>query len=206
MDLMWIDGMLQVAGPDRTAQPATLAPGEEIVGVRFKPGVGPTVFGTPANELVDQRLEARVVWGGFADLGDDELADTSSSREAATVLQALVRDRLADAPPVDPVVRQLTSAVLAGDTSHPVRIDRIATDLGISERQLRRRCNTALGYGPKTFDRIARFQRFLGLARRRPTASLAELAATAGYVDQAHLAHDVRRLANASPTELIARP
>ncbi len=36
--------------------------------------------------------------------------------------------------------------------------------LGVSERQLRRRFEDAVGYGPKTLARVLRFQRFLALA------------------------------------------
>ena len=38
------------------------------------------------------------------------------------------------------------------------------SDLGVSERQLRRRFVDAVGYGPKTLARVLRFQRFLALA------------------------------------------
>ena len=49
---------------------------------------------------------------------------------------------------------------------------------------------------------MLRLQRFLALARARPAAGLAELAVAAGYADQAHLGHDCRALASATPGEL----
>ena len=45
--------------------------------------------------------------------------------------------------------------------------------LDVSPRTLRRHCQEAFGYGPKTLDRILRFQRFLGLARRAEAPRLA---------------------------------
>jgi AraC-like DNA-binding protein len=80
----------------------------------------------------------------------------------------------------------------------------LAARAGLSERQLHRRCLTAFGYGAKTLDRVLRLQRFLALGRANAAASLAELAAAAGYADQAHLGHDCRALAGATPTELLA--
>jgi hypothetical protein len=62
----------------------------------------------------------------------------------------------------------------------------------------------AFGYGPKTLDRVLRLQRFLVLGRADADAGLARLAADAGYADQAHLGHDCRALAGATPGELIA--
>jgi methylphosphotriester-DNA--protein-cysteine methyltransferase len=74
----------------------------------------------------------------------------------------------------------------------------------LSERQLRRRFEHAVGYGPATLARVQRFQRFLAHAQRTPTAPLARLAADAGYADQAHLARECRRLAGLPPRALLA--
>jgi hypothetical protein len=49
-------------------------------------------------------------------------------------------------------------------------------ELGLSERTLRRRFDVAFGYGPKTLDRILRFQRFLHLVRGSPEATAVNLA------------------------------
>lgn len=69
----------------------------------------------------------------------------------------------------------------------------IADDVGLGERQLRRRCLDAFGYGPRTLGRVLRLQRALALTRRG--LPQAEVAHTAGYADQAHLAREVRALA-----------
>ena len=74
--------------------------------------------------------------------------------------------------------------------------------LGLGERTLRRRFEEAFGYGPKTLDRILRFQRFLTLVRDPRAPSAAGLAAEAGYADQAHLIRESRRLAGSTPREI----
>jgi transcriptional regulator GlxA family with amidase domain len=73
----------------------------------------------------------------------------------------------------------------------------------VSERHLRRRATEALGYGPKTFARIVRFQRALALLRRADR-SLSTVAAEAGYADQAHLTRDVTELAGETPGAIVA--
>jgi len=77
--------------------------------------------------------------------------------------------------------------------------------LDISPRTLRRRCQDAFGYGPKTLDRILRFQRFLKLAREGREPRLAALAFEAGYADQAHLTREGRRLSGLSPTMVLTQ-
>jgi AraC-like DNA-binding protein len=60
----------------------------------------------------------------------------------------------------------------------------------------------AVGYGPKTLNRILRFQRLLALAARSDD-SLADLALGAGYADQAHMTAECTRLAGAPPTAVL---
>ena len=79
----------------------------------------------------------------------------------------------------------------------------VADRVYVSERQLQRRFAERVGYGPKTFQRIARFQRAvrqLGLDGAGPASA----AASAGYADQAHLTRESRRLAGLSPRELVS--
>ncbi|HEY3687748.1 MAG TPA: helix-turn-helix transcriptional regulator [Streptosporangiaceae bacterium] len=93
------------------------------------------------------------------------------------------------------------SRVAGGGDGFP-RVAGVADVLGLSERQLRRRCLTAFGYGPKTLQRVVRFQRALRAARE-PGADLAGVAYRFGYADQAHLSRDVRALAGVPLTTLI---
>ncbi|MFD0886505.1 helix-turn-helix domain-containing protein, partial [Streptosporangium algeriense] len=68
---------------------------------------------------------------------------------------------------------------------------------------LHRRSLRAFGYGPKTLQRVVRFQRALRLARRG--TALAEVALASGYADQSHMANEVRRLAGVSLGGLLSR-
>jgi AraC-like DNA-binding protein len=62
----------------------------------------------------------------------------------------------------------------------------------------------AVGYGPKMFQSILRFQRLLYLSHKGHAGeTFAELAADVGYTDQAHMTREVRRFAGCSPTALL---
>ena len=76
----------------------------------------------------------------------------------------------------------------------------VAAGVDLSERQLRRRFTVAVGYGPKTFARIVRFQRALAQIRRGD--EFAATAAEAGYADQAHMTREVVELAGRTPAAL----
>ena len=86
------------------------------------------------------------------------------------------------------------------------RVDELAQALGISERQLRRRFHQAVGYGPKTLDRVLRFRRLVSQARAVSSGEidLARVAADLGYADQAHMTRDSVRLTGMPPARLAA--
>jgi AraC-like DNA-binding protein len=202
IDLMWMRGELLVAGPDTTAWVGRIPAGTEIVGLRFRPGTAPSVLGVPATEIVDDRLSAADVAKRWTGDFTGRLEAAQSLTAASALLQEAVRLQLAEAPALDPVVQHVVSSVQGYQS---VRVDRLADHLGLSERQLHRRCCAALGYGPKTFGRIVRFQRFLASARESSAQSFARLAADTGYADQSHLTREVRRLAGLAPAELVAK-
>jgi AraC-like DNA-binding protein len=86
----------------------------------------------------------------------------------------------------------------------PFGMARLAGQIGLSERTLRRHCLAAFGYGVKTLQRIMRFQGFFNLAVRSGDQKLANLALEAGFADQCHLAREVRRLSGLTAGQFVA--
>lgn len=195
IDLIWFahDAELQVAGPDTGPQFAEIPPGGRLVGVRFRPGLAAPALGVPADAIRDGRVPLRELWGPEADALAEQLADADDPHAA---LIAAVADHVRRAGPADPGIPALVAEMTGGSS-----IKEAAAGLGLSERQLRRRSLAAFGYGPKTLQRILRFQRALHLVRAG--RSLADVAYETGYADQAHLSHEVRDLAGAPLTTLL---
>ena len=77
----------------------------------------------------------------------------------------------------------------------------LADEIGLSERQLHRRCLATFGYGAKTLHRVLRFQE--ALQRARAGHDLAPVAHECGYADQAHMARDVSALTGTTMTTLV---
>jgi AraC-like DNA-binding protein len=193
VDVVWTRGELVVAGPATGPDFAVATPGQGRCGVRFRVGAAGAALGLPASELLDEVVPLADIWGGEGRLLEDRVALAERPLEA---LVAGVHDRIAGDG--DDLVREAVFRLRRGEDS----IERLARATAVSERQLRRRFDRGVGYGPRTLRRVLRFQRFLGLAHGG--GSLARLAAEAGYADQAHLARDCRRLAGATPLELLA--
>ncbi|MEU5187513.1 helix-turn-helix domain-containing protein [Streptomyces klenkii] len=196
MDLLWTEGRLLVSGPDTAAYRP--GPGERglWVGVRFPPGIAPTLLGVPAHQLRDRRVGLADLWPASRTRRFAERVDRAPDPAAA--LEELALRLAADAPPPDPLLRAVVASLEAGRS-----VTATAGSVSLGTRQLHRRSLTAFGYGPKTLARVLRLQRALALARAG--VPFAETAARTGFADQAHLARDVRELTGEPLTDLAGR-
>jgi len=204
-DIMWTGTSLIVAGPDTKCIFDRLPRGAVVVGVRFHPGTASAWFGLPLSEIVNSRVPLAELWRSDANRLFDKVTGNCSAQEIAVALEAFLLSRLAEVGLADRQIAFLRRA--AGDNCHPagIRLDRLAAHMGMSERTLRRLCLDAFGYGFKTLNRVLRFQRFMGLGTQSFKGSLAEVAARAGYADQAHMTREVQRMSGISPGQLVAQ-
>ena len=201
IDIVWIgDEALTVAGPDTSANVIGLPEGTLTVGVRFRPGRAPGFLKTRADELTDQSIGLDAVWGAEAEALADALATAPSVEGKQAILEAALLARLDEVRDLDADVDAAVDVIAAAPSR--TRIGALSRDLNISERQLRRRFEQAIGYGPKTFGRVLRFRAFLSLVEDHGY-SIAAAAAEAGYADQAHVTRECNDLAGLPPTELL---
>ena len=197
IDIVWLDGELMLSGPATRPFTLQLAPGSRSVGLRFRPGTAPSLVGVSAADVRDQHVALDDLWGRAGATIAAQCLETEQEERRVAILTDALQRRLAEADPVDPVGLGIATLL----SEHPERsVPALADDVGLSERQLRRRVEDAIGYSPRTLARILRFQRFLAAARASgPGRHLARLAAEAGYADQAHLTRESRELAGLPP-------
>jgi AraC-like DNA-binding protein len=82
-------------------------------------------------------------------------------------------------------------------------VNAVASDLGVSARHLRRVFRETVGVSPKAFAKLARFNRALRAAREDARRNWANIAADAGYYDQAHLIAEFRSISGVTPQALL---
>jgi AraC-like DNA-binding protein len=201
IDIIWDGAGLFVAGPDTGPVPIEPRPGVVYSGLRFRPGRAPGFLGTPAFALVDSRVDLAELWGqACADRIAARLSLAPTAKAAADILDTVVAQRAAAAMAPDPMIDGLV-AFFQGAPQANGTVRAASQALGVLERSLYQHCTATVGYGPKTLERVIRFQRAMRLARRAD--SLADLAAWSGYADQAHLSRECRRLAGTTPSDLF---
>ena len=201
-DIVWIgEAPPIVVGPMTQSAVATSDAGTTLVGLRFRPEAGARVLGVPAHEVVDRHVRLDQLWPR-QDVNDasERLLQQRAVAARIVAAQSLLISRRTKIGARDSVVEHALSRVTAVE-----RIDRMATELGMSERQLRRRFLTSIGYGPKTFQRILRFQKLLAIAKAHPSKRLDYLALLAGYSVQAHMTREVGQFAGVTPSVLLGR-
>jgi AraC-like DNA-binding protein len=195
IDVIWDGARLFVAGPDTGPVVNHPAPGTVLVGLRFQPGRAPEFLGVPAHDIRDQRVDVADLWGERVAA---RLRTDVAGRDPAEIRRVL-QQRVASASTESEA--RLSAGVLSKIARNDVNA--LADELGVTTRTLHRRCLHDFGYGAKTLQQVLRFRRFLSYAEREQDATMAALAAAAGYADQSHLVRDCRRLAGLTPTELL---
>jgi AraC-like DNA-binding protein len=164
--------------------------------VRFTPE-GATCLGVPAGELAGRSvpLDALLPAARVA----QAVEQLSEARDAAACA-SIVERVLLDLPfTADPLVARAVSRL--GEPTDEATVARVASALGVSERQLERRFLARVGVTPKRFATLRRFERAVALSRTAP--SLTSAAIDAGYYDQSHFIRDFRRFVGAAPGDVL---
>jgi AraC-like DNA-binding protein len=199
-DLIWEEGAgAYIAGPDTGPVRPETRPGAVVVGVRFRPCAGGRVLGMPLSEIVNQRVPlSDLLRPAQLPPPSGRLTAALDPAEAARRALAIAGALAAEGAP-DPAIARAAARL----RNPAARAEAVAAEVGLSERQFRRRCQAAAGYGPKTLQRVLRFQRFVRLLDAAPAPpDLAAVAAQAGYADQAHLTRDCAALSGLTPARL----
>lgn len=123
-------------------------------------------------------------------------------RSAFGMFEDVLRANITIRAQPDPVVRQ---AILAIDAAPDETIGKISEQLGLSERQLRRRFGEATGLSPKEYARIRRLRQTLGRVLESDPQSWSTIAARSGFSDQPHLINEIVRMTAYTPRQLEER-
>jgi AraC-like DNA-binding protein len=207
---------LIVVLPDGGAKPYGLAVGASTapsvvrlegnirhVELELAPGGSLALLGVPARALEGQAVSLEELWGDEAVVLGERLAEAESDAARMHLAQKVVAER-AGHPTAPPLVRAALERMQRA--AGKIQVRALAADLGVSERRLEQLFHAHVGLSPKASCRVARFQRVVDrLATPSERTSWADLAIEAGFVDQSHLANDVRALTGLTPTKLVER-
>jgi AraC-like DNA-binding protein len=176
---------------------------QEGVAVALTPLGCRTLFGIPAAALWDTTVEfSDVVGPAGRELWERlQSAPTWPDRFATCdrVLSALAQPGRSVGPELTWAWRSVVGS------GGGIAIGPLAEEIGWSRQHLTRRFSREFGLSPKLAARITRFERARRMLAQTPSyITIAQVAATCGYYDQAHLDRDFADLAGTSPTGWLA--
>jgi AraC-like DNA-binding protein len=169
-----------------------------LIGIRLRPGVAFLLTGTAAHATVGRRIRLDGT-AAFRELVSERSLHTPE--QCIDVLQQFLIDQLRNKRVHHVVARALHE--IQRDNGG-LRVAQVAARCRVSPRHLNRLMRVWVGYGPKFFASMIRFQATLKKIEDSPTRSGAALAADTGYFDQAHLTLDMARFAAATPRRLAS--
>jgi AraC-like DNA-binding protein len=165
-------------------------------GVRFRPGMARDFLRLSSAELTDLAIPLADILGRPAAQLERRLQDEEIPENCAAHLMKSLTI------PQDPP-NSAQRAIGAIAAAHGlVDLDEIASQARLSARQFRRRCLDESGVTPKHLCRILRFRRAYNEAFVNP--DWADIAALAGYFDQAHLIRDFREFTGRTPMAVFS--
>jgi AraC-like DNA-binding protein len=193
VDVISVDGRQPfVMGPPTTAVRVPLPAGQVNRGVRLRAGAARRLFDASPAELLDSIVPLSDVLSARSARG----IDAAPADVHAHVAQ-LLRQSAAEK---DPTVR---SAINWLGKNWRSSVDDLSRQANWSNRELRRRFVAAIGMGPKLVQRMVRVQTALHLLQaRQGRVALSDLALECGFADQAHMARELARFTDHTPTHL----
>ncbi|NDK31513.1 helix-turn-helix domain-containing protein [Nesterenkonia haasae] len=193
MDVVCFRGELLFAGPDTTAMLVPSFKDAATWGLRFSPGLAPSLLGVSADDVVNQRIALHELLRVPPAALDAAYFDPA---EALELVAVELWQRVAPDPAVLNLACSLDSSARKGAS-----VQYMSEHFGLSQRTLLRFSSRVFGYGLKTLMAIHRFQRALDLSRTG--AAIRDVAAGARYADQAHLSREARRFSGVTFRHLI---
>jgi AraC-like DNA-binding protein len=196
------DAPPHVAGPATETQWLELPRASVITGIRFRPGAARDILHCSLEELRNAEADLVAVCDRRGTVLNRYLDAAAESADKRLALEHWTRGQLQESGRRDAAVVAAARRL----TLERSTIDDLAEHLDWNVRRVHRQFVSTCGYGPKMLQRVLRLQRTIRVAHASLTkpASLPQLAAVAGYADQAHMTREFRALTGFTPAEYLS--
>jgi AraC-like DNA-binding protein len=188
-----------VHGPQSSYYVAGAKPKGSVVGVSFRPGAAGAVLGVSMADIADRHVTLDAIWGTRGVDLHQRLMSAAEPKAVFRILELSLNARTHRPLLIHPAVAHALASYQT-DVSSPARVADAQRASGYSPRHFIALFRAAVGLNPKHYYRI---QRFNSAARNMAAGDgqgLSDIAAAAGYCDQAHLTREFREFAGVAPT------
>lgn len=178
-----------------------------LIGVVFEPGGFAPFAGDAVDLFSNQNVCLEDVWGGAARSLRDRLREAVLPRDKMAALDGFLRSRLVECAVPRNLARMNTvefALKTMARTPSAATVRELARSTGWSERRFSQVFREEVGFSPKVWSRIQRFQRALRQLHAGGDLPWAELALDCGYYDQSHFANEFKAFSGIDATTYCA--
>ncbi|HEY2476157.1 MAG TPA: helix-turn-helix domain-containing protein [Candidatus Cybelea sp.] len=183
-----VQGRCALIGPRSRFVDVTMANRILTCGARLRPGALPLLTHCPASDFTDRSFPVEDVFGADGKLLVERLEELRSPLRAISIISDFFTHKWMD-----------QNRVARLPLGPYTRVEDMAAQTRLPLRTLRSRFTHHVGLSPKRVIRIERLYRALANSHGRSIA-WAEIAASSGFADQAHMIREFHDLLGESPT------
>jgi AraC-like DNA-binding protein len=169
----------------------------DMLGIRFKPGGIRAFTRIPVSEFLNSMVPADRVLGNRTHVWEALLSEEKDDLARILALDRLLQTARQD-PPAEWAVLQAALDLIRGNTEEPSTLA-LCQQSGWYYKKMERAFLQSVGYTPKYFHRVVRFNKAVRLMNNRREESLTGIAYSCGYYDQSHFIRDFHQFAGTSP-------
>jgi AraC-like DNA-binding protein len=173
-----------------------------LIGIHFKPGGFAPFAGERADQLSNLSLPLEGLWGARAERLREALREIEGAAERLAYLENFLLERFAARRTRQPMVEFALGQFGQRDSVSTIR--EVAKSTGWSERRFSQVFREEVGFSPKAWCRIQRFQKAVRQLHAGVDIRWAELALDCGFYDQSHFANEFRAFSGVDATTYSA--
>ena len=167
----------------------------DVLGVRFKAGGLSAFTHMPVSLLLNSMVPAEFIFGPAVKNWGVLLQEKDDDKARVKLLDALLQNAVKHTTGERPLMNHAMDALRNG--SAEASIITICDETGLYYKKLERLFLKNIGYTPKYYHKILRFNKALRLMRTND--SLTDICYECDYFDQSHFIRDFKQLAGSTP-------
>lgn len=171
------------------------------MGVQFRPGGAWPFFGAAA--FANRHVALEDVCGAEAGRLHHRLVEARTVAAKFEILQQAFLVKLSSGSEHDPAIRHALQCFTRAP--HRVDIAAVTRETGLSRKRFIQVFTEQVGFRPKLYLRVARFQRALRQIAQAPHVDWGDVVERNGYYDQSHFIRDFGQFSGLSPRQYWKR-
>lgn len=167
--------------------------------IRFKRGMAYPFLQMPVSELNHQVVDADLIFQQTLNHLREQILEAASLDEKFKIVEQYLLKQLQQSMAIPAVIQFAVQQII----THPATatIQNIVQKTGYSHKHFLSLFQKYVGFNPKQFLRIAKFQQVIHRLEQLQPISWTQIACDSGYYDQAHFINDFKTFSGFSPVE-----